>query len=57
VFDFIDGRPFAPGEFIRVNDGTVKTSGGLSVEFLNAVAISQADLDAAVSQLARLFHA
>jgi CRISP-associated protein Cas1 len=57
VFDFIDRRSFAPGEFIRVNDGTVKTSGGLSVEFLNAVAISQADLDAAVSQLARLFHA
>jgi CRISPR/Cas system-associated endonuclease Cas1 len=56
VFDFIDRRPFAPDEFIRVNDGTVKTSGGLSVEFLNAVAISQADLDAAVSQLARLFH-
>jgi CRISPR-associated protein Cas1 len=56
VFDFIDGRSFAPGEFIRVNDGTVKTSSGLSVEFLNAVALSQADLDAAVSQLARLFH-
>jgi CRISPR/Cas system-associated endonuclease Cas1 len=54
VFDFIDARAFAPDEFIRVNDGTVKTSSDLSIEFLDAVAISQADLDGAVSRFARL---
>jgi CRISPR-associated endonuclease Cas1 len=54
VFDFIDARAFAPDEFIRVNDGTVKTSSDLSIEFLDAVAISQADLDGAVSRFAGL---
>ena len=57
VFDFIDARDFAPGEFIRVNDGTVKTDRELSVEFLDAVAVPQADLDAAVFHLGRLFQA
>jgi CRISP-associated protein Cas1 len=57
VFDFIDGRAFAPDEFIRVNDGTVKTSSDLSVEFLDAVALSQTDLDAAVFRLGRLLQA
>jgi CRISP-associated protein Cas1 len=54
VFDFIDVRAFAPDEFVRVNDGTVKASGELSVEFLDAVALPQTDLDAAASWLARL---
>lgn len=54
VFDFIDNRAFAPDEFIRVNDGTVKTSSDLSVEFLDAVALPQTDLDAAVFRLSRL---
>jgi CRISPR-associated endonuclease Cas1 len=57
VFGFIDARAFAPGEFIRVNDGTVKTDRELSVEFLDAVAVPQADLDGVVSQLGRLFQA
>jgi CRISPR-associated endonuclease Cas1 len=54
VFGFIDRRAFAPGEFIRVSDGTVKTDRDLSVEFVDAVAVPQTDLDAAVSHLARL---
>ena len=54
VFDFLDNRAFAPDEFIRVNDGTVKTSSNLSVEFLDAVAIPQTDLDAAVFRFSRL---
>ena len=54
VFGFIDNRAFAPDEFIRVNDGTVKTSSDLSVEFLDAVALPQTDLDAAVFRLSRL---
>ena len=54
VFDFLDNRAFAPDEFICVNDGTVKTSSNLSVEFLDAVAIPQTDLDAAVFSLSRL---
>jgi CRISPR/Cas system-associated endonuclease Cas1 len=54
VFDFIDARAFAPDEFVRVNDGTVKTSSELSVEFVDAAALPQADLDAAVSWFARL---
>jgi CRISPR-associated endonuclease Cas1 len=57
VFGFIDARAFAPGEFIRVNDGTVKTDRDLSVEFLDAVALPQADLDAAVFRLGQLFLA
>jgi CRISPR/Cas system-associated endonuclease Cas1 len=57
VFNFIDARAFAPGEFIRVSDGTVKTDRDLSVEFLDAVAIPQPALDAAVSHVARLFQA
>jgi CRISPR/Cas system-associated endonuclease Cas1 len=57
VFDFIEARAFAPGEFIRVSDGTVKTSRELSVEFVDATTISQTDLDAAVMYLARLFQA
>jgi hypothetical protein len=57
VFDFIDARAFAPNEFIRVNDGTVKTSSDLSVEFLDAVALSQTELDAAVFRLGRLLQA
>jgi CRISPR/Cas system-associated endonuclease Cas1 len=56
VFDFIDGRAFAPDEFIRVNDGTVKTNGHLSAEFLDAVALGQSDLDAVVVRLDRLFQ-
>ena len=54
VFDFLDNRAFAPDEFIRVNDGTVKTSSNLSVEFLDAVAIPQTDLAAAVFRFSRL---
>jgi CRISPR-associated endonuclease Cas1 len=57
VFDFIDERAFAPDEFVRVNDGTVKTSSDLSVEFLDAVAHPQVDLDAAVFRLGRLLQA
>jgi CRISPR-associated endonuclease Cas1 len=57
VFDFIDRRAFAPGEFIWVSDGTVKTDRELSVEFLDAIAISQRHLDSAVLRLARLFQA
>jgi CRISPR-associated endonuclease Cas1 len=57
VFDFIDERAFAPDEFIRVNDGTVKTSSDLSVEFLDAVAHPQVDLDAAIFRLSRLLQA
>jgi CRISPR-associated endonuclease Cas1 len=57
VFGFIDARDFAPGEFIRVNDGTVKTDRALSVDFLDAVALPQADLDAAVFRLGQLFQA
>jgi CRISPR-associated endonuclease Cas1 len=56
VFDFIDGRAFAPDEFIRVNDGTVKTNGYLSAEFLDAIALGQSDLDAVVARLDRLFQ-
>jgi CRISP-associated protein Cas1 len=56
VFSFIDGRAFAPDEFIRVSDGTVKTSGHLSAEFLDAVALSQGDLDAAVFRFERLLQ-
>ena len=57
VFSFLDARAFAPGEFIRINDGTVKTDRALSVEFLDAVALPQADLDAAVFGLGQLFQA
>jgi CRISPR-associated protein Cas1 len=57
VFGFIDRRAFAPCEFIRVSDGTVKTERDLSVEFIDAVAIPQADLDASIVHLARLFQA
>jgi CRISP-associated protein Cas1 len=56
VFDFIDERAFAPDEFVRVNDGTVKTSSDLSVEFLDAVAPPQVNLDAAVFRLSRLLQ-
>lgn len=56
VFDFIDRHAFAPHEFIRVSDGTVKTDRSLSAEFVDAVAIPQRDLDAAVLRLARLFQ-
>jgi CRISPR-associated endonuclease Cas1 len=56
VFDFIDDRAFGPDEFIRVNDGTVKTNGHLSAEFLDRVALSQTDLDSTLAGLDRLFQ-
>jgi CRISP-associated protein Cas1 len=57
VFGFIEARAFAPDEFVRVSDGTVKTAGDLSNEFLDAVALHQSDLDGAVSWLGRLLQA
>ena len=56
VFNFIDTRAFTPGEFVRVSDGTVKTDRDLSVEFVDAIAIPQRDLDSAILKLARLFQ-
>ena len=57
VFGFIEARAFAPDEFVRVSDGTVKTATALSNEFLDAVALRQSDLDGAVSRLGRLLQA
>lgn len=56
MFGFIDRRTFAPGEFVRVSDGTVKTNRDLSVEFVDAIAIPQRDLDSAILKLAQLFQ-
>ena len=56
VFNFIDQYRFSPKDFVIANDGQVKTSRPLSKMFLDAVALPQVVMRAAVNWLADLIQ-
>jgi hypothetical protein len=57
TFRFISAHRFAPGDFIQVSDGQVKTDRALSRAFLDTTVVPQSEIDGAVSNFCRLLRA